>query len=81
MHEVVSLDGLDAAVEGVVKALRGCGPRAVMAAKRLIRENLALTRDQAIENSVRIIAGLRTSTEGQEGLGAFLAKRAPAWKS
>jgi hypothetical protein len=52
-----------------------------MAAKRLIRENLALTRDQAIENSIRIIAGLRTAAEGQEGLGAFLAKRAPAWKS
>jgi methylglutaconyl-CoA hydratase len=53
----------------------------VSAAKRLIRENMALDRDQAIENSVRAIAGLRASPEGQEGLGAFLAKRAPAWKS
>jgi len=81
VHEVVPLEGLDAAVERVVGALRGCGPRAVAAAKRLIRENLALTRDEAIENSVRAIAGLRASPEGQEGLGAFLAKRAPAWKS
>ncbi|HZV90455.1 MAG TPA: enoyl-CoA hydratase-related protein, partial [Candidatus Nitrosocosmicus sp.] len=81
VHEVVPPEGLDAAVERVVGALRGCGPRAVAAAKRLIRENLALTRDEAIENSVRAIAGLRASPEGQEGLGAFLAKRAPAWKS
>jgi methylglutaconyl-CoA hydratase len=81
VHEVVPSEGLDAAVERVVGALRGCGPRAVAAAKRLIRENLALTREEAIENSVRAIAGLRASPEGQEGLGAFLAKRAPAWKS
>jgi methylglutaconyl-CoA hydratase len=81
VHEVVPPDGLDEAINRVVQALSGCGPRAVMAAKRLIRENLALTRDQAIENSVRIISGLRTSPEGQEGLGAFLGKRAPAWKS
>jgi methylglutaconyl-CoA hydratase len=81
VHEVVPPEGLDEAINRVVQALSGCGPRAVMAAKRLIRENLALTRDQAIENSVRIISGLRTSPEGQEGLGAFLGKRAPAWKS
>jgi methylglutaconyl-CoA hydratase len=81
VHEVVSLEDLDVAVEGVVTALRGCGPRAVSSAKRLIRENMALDRDRAIENSVRAIAGLRASPEGQEGLGAFLAKRAPAWKS
>jgi methylglutaconyl-CoA hydratase len=81
VHEVVPPEGLDAAVERVAGALRGCGPRAVAAAKRLIRENLALRRDEAIENSVRAIAGLRASPEGQEGLGAFLAKRAPAWKS
>jgi methylglutaconyl-CoA hydratase len=80
VHEVASAEALDPAVERLVGALRGCGPRAVSAAKRLIRENLALGRNEAIENSVRAIAGLRASPEGQEGLGAFLAKRAPSWK-
>ena len=80
VHEVVQPESLDPTVERLAGALRGCGPRAVVAAKRLIRENLALPRDGAIENSVRTIAGLRASPEGQEGLGAFLAKRAPAWR-
>lgn len=78
--EVVAPDALDAAVERLVEALRGNGPRAVAAAKRLIREGLARTRDESIEHTVKTIAELRASPEGQEGLGAFLEKRRPAWK-
>lgn len=80
VHEVVALSELDAAVDRLVAAIAGNGPLAVAAAKRLIRENTALSRDEAIENSVRAIAALRASPEGQEGLGAFLEKRRPAWK-
>jgi len=79
-REQVALAKLDARVEAIVGTLLGNGPLAVAAAKRLIRENLALGRDAAIENSVRAIAGLRASEEGQEGLSAFLEKRRPAWK-
>lgn len=80
VHEVVGSDSLDSAVERLVDALRGNGPHAVAAAKRLIREGLALEREAGIEHTVRAIAGLRASPEGQEGLGAFLEKRAPSWK-
>ena len=80
VHEVVPADGLDAAVTRLVDALRGNGPNAVAAAKRLIREGMALGRDASIEHTVRAIAGLRASPEGQEGLGAFLEKRPPSWK-
>jgi methylglutaconyl-CoA hydratase len=81
VHEVVcDLEALDAAVGRLVESLRGNGPRAVAAAKRLIREGLALTRDESIEQTARAIAGLRASPEGQEGLGAFLEKRRPSWK-
>jgi len=80
VHEVAPADGLDAAVDRLIAAILGNGPRAVAEAKRLIRENLALARDPAIENSVRAIAALRASPEGQEGLSAFLEKRRPAWK-
>ncbi len=82
VHEVVSdIATLDSAVDRLVEALRGNGPNAVAAAKRLIREGLALTRDESIEHTARAIAGLRASPEGQEGLGAFLEKRRPSWKS
>jgi len=80
VHEITPVDGLDAAVDRLTAAIAGNGPLAVAEAKRLIRENLALSRDLALENSVRAIAALRASPEGQEGLGAFLEKRRPAWK-
>jgi methylglutaconyl-CoA hydratase len=80
VHEIAPAGGLDAAVERLIAAIAGNGPRAVAEAKRLIRENTALSRDLAIENSVRAIAALRASPEGQEGLSAFLEKRRPAWK-
>ncbi len=80
VHEVVAPDGLDPAVTRVADAIAGNGPRAVAAAKGLIRDGLALRREEAIANAVRAIAGLRASPEGQEGLGAFLEKRRPAWK-
>jgi len=80
VHEIVSAAELDPTVDRLVAALAENGPRAVFTAKRLIRETLALTRDDAIENAIRAIAGLRASPEGQEGLGAFLEKRSPSWK-
>lgn len=80
VHEVVSAKDLDAAVDRFVSALAGNGPRAVSAAKQLIREALTRSRKETIENAVRAIAGLRASPEGQEGLGAFLEKRPPSWK-
>ena len=81
VHEVAAGDAaLDAAVDRLVEALRGNGPNAVAAAKRLIREVTALPRAASIEHTARAIAGLRASPEGQEGLGAFLEKRRPSWK-
>ncbi len=40
---------------------------------------LALPYDQAIEHAVATIARVRTSPEGQAGLGAFLAKQKAPW--
>jgi methylglutaconyl-CoA hydratase len=80
VHEVVPAAELDSAVERFVLTLRGNGPRAVSAAKHLIREALDHTRKDTLENAVQAIAALRASPEGQEGLGAFLEKRSPSWK-
>jgi len=80
VHEVVPAAELDAAVTRLTDAIRGNVPRGVAAAKRLIRDTLALRRGEAIQNAVRAIAALRASQEGQEGLGAFLEKRRPSWK-
>lgn len=73
VQEVVT--DVDAAVERVIRETLGAGPEAVRAAKRLVRE-----RPEGAETA-RIAARRRTSDEGQEGLRAFLEKRAPAWRS
>jgi methylglutaconyl-CoA hydratase len=72
VHEVT--DDLDAAVEAVLGELRTAGPRAARHAKRLV-----LDRPDAAETARRI-AERRTSDEGQEGLRAFLERRAPSWR-
>jgi len=73
VHEVS--DTPDEAVAGIVEALLAGGPEAVRAAKRL-----TLERPTGRETA-EIAAKRRTSDEGQEGLRAFVEKRAPEWRS
>jgi len=79
VHEVAAdLAALDAAVVAVVDRCLRAGPRAAAAAKRL--PDLALrTLDEAAAETVPLIAGLRAGEEAQEGMAAFLERRAPAW--
>jgi len=71
IHEVA--DDLDAAVENILGELLSAGPEAARAAKELARS------PQSAEETAHRIATHRTSTEGQEGLRAFLEKRKPNW--
>jgi methylglutaconyl-CoA hydratase len=71
VHEVT--DDLAAAVDRVLGELLTAGPEATRAAKQLARAPLS-----AHETAERIAAH-RASAEGQEGLRAFLEKRAPGW--
>ena len=64
----------EAAVERVVAELLEAGPEATRAAKRLVRKR------PPAEETPQIAARMRTSPEGQEGLRAFLERRAPAWR-
>ena len=81
LHEVAAdVDALDGAVERQVALLLKAGPVAGAAAKRLVRDvALQPDRDLLDHLNAKLIAGLRVSPEGQEGLSAFLDKRAPAW--
>jgi enoyl-CoA hydratase/carnithine racemase len=71
VHEIT--DDLDAAVERVIGELLSAGPAAARAAKQLAR-----TSHSTVETA-ELIAAHRTSGEGQEGLHAFLEKRAATW--
>ncbi|TYT24980.1 enoyl-CoA hydratase/isomerase family protein [Luteimonas viscosa] len=82
LHAVVEADALDAAVERQVSLLLKAGPLAAAAAKSLVRDVLAGgDRDALDAANATLIAKLRVSPEGQEGLSAFLDKRPARWTS
>lgn len=82
LHRCVPAAELDEAVDRELHWLGKGGPIAQKEAKTLALRMGGLTREDAeridTENA-RLIARLRVSPEGQEGLGAFLDKRAPRW--
>ncbi len=80
VHEVISEEDLDAAVQEKVEGLLAGGPEALAATKTLLRELRDAAPDEVTEITARRIAELRTGEEGQEGLGAFLEKRKPVWR-
>lgn len=84
IHEVVSdVSALHAAVEQVVTRILQCGPQAMAAAKKLVLDLSWPDRRAALSDPLdyvaRLLAELRISDEGQEGLRAFLEKRKPKW--
>lgn len=67
-------------LDSVTDLLRTSGPRAMTHCKNLIYDiSNKLSLDEAIEYTARMIADIRMSEEGQEGMAAFLGKRKPGW--
>ncbi len=82
VHLCTPADRLDEAVATQVQMLLKGGPQALAACKSLIAEVAAADRDGAPQlkrRTAEIIAQLRVSDEGQEGLSAFLEKRPARW--
>ena len=70
VHEVAAIAELDEKVEAKLKAVLAAGPKAVTAAKSLARDQSANSDECA-----RLLARVRVSEEGKEGIAAFLEKR------
>jgi methylglutaconyl-CoA hydratase len=67
-------------VMSVIELLRTSGPKAMSHCKNLIFNiSNKETIEQALESTARMIAEIRASDEGQEGMAAFLEKRKPKW--
>lgn len=82
LHQCVAASELDAAVDRQLHFLRKGGPQAQVECKRLAWRIAGLTPQSAEAldaDNADLIARLRVSPEGQEGLAAFLDKRKPAW--
>jgi len=71
---------LDVHVNDVISLLLSSGPKAVSQCKVLINKvSNQISFDEALTFTAKMIADIRASDEGQEGMAAFLGKYSPNW--
>ncbi|MGM7317347.1 enoyl-CoA hydratase/isomerase family protein [Idiomarina sp. ST10R2A5] len=74
------VEDFDEPLNKLLEALLANSPQAVGACKKLIRNVGSRPIDKGVrEHTIKAIAEIRVSDEGQEGLSAFLEKRPAAW--
>lgn len=80
VNKSVEPGNLDEYVNSAIALLKTSGPTAMTQCKKLIF-NVAntLSLEEAYDYTAKMIADLRSSDEGQEGMAAFLEKRKPNW--
>jgi len=80
VHECVEPQALIHTEEELLGHLLQNSPHALGEAKALIEATSRSPINEAlVEDTVKRIANIRISEEGQEGLAAFLEKRSPSW--
>lgn len=82
VHEVVPAAELDNSVTAQLQLILRAGPAACGVAKQLvfgIRGTDEARQGKMDAHTADLIASLRVSAEGQEGIAAFLDKRTPVW--
>jgi methylglutaconyl-CoA hydratase len=80
VHELCPAPQLDEAVDSLVQTLLANGPQAMRQCKDLVRAVAGQPIGEGLRaETVRRIAEIRASEEGQEGVQAFLQKRRPNW--
>jgi enoyl-CoA hydratase/carnithine racemase len=60
------------------RATRG-SPSGAESGKRMLYAQLSMTQGDAYRNAIEVMAAASQSPDAQEGMAAFLAKRAPQW--
>ena len=79
IHESVPAGELVSRAEAIARELLTSGPEAIRVCKELIRK-VGSPVDKSVQDyTVKKIAALRVSPEGQEGMAAFLEKKKPSW--
>lgn len=83
IHEVVETkDQLEASANQLIESLLNNSPQAMAKTKQLIQRVSRGAIDTTMrDDTVNVIASIRVSDEGQEGLASFLEKRQAAWVS
>lgn len=80
VNRSVPAEKIEETLQSVISLLRSSGPKAMSHCKALIHEvSNRLSLMEAYDHTARVIAEIRASDEGQEGMNAFLEKRKPNW--
>ncbi len=79
VNDVVPLEKLKESIDRLIDNLLTSGPEAMASCKKLIMRTSHARIEDVKEFTANMIAGLRVSKEGQEGMASFLEKRKPNW--
>ena len=79
VNYVTQEDNLDNYIQDLVQLLLSSGPKAISTCKQLLQKIPYMNPEQYKKYTAEVIASLRISDEGQEGMNAFLEKRKPKW--
>jgi methylglutaconyl-CoA hydratase len=80
VNSVVPETGIEEKLQQILNELRTAAPHAVRETKKLITKIIQESDlDKNLDHTSKLIAQLRASEEGQEGMAAFLEKRKAAW--
>jgi len=81
VHGVVAAANLDQVIDEMVETLLANGPQAMAEVKAML--DFVTGRridDDLAHETAALIARVRVSDEGREGLASFFEKRKPDWK-
>lgn len=82
VQQIVPESDLDASRDAIIDNWLAMSPQALTETKKLIRRVARRPLDEeTIRYTRELIAAIRVSDEGQEGLAAFFEKRRPNWQS
>lgn len=80
VDRVATMDDLDVAVGEVLDQLLAGGPQSQRDIKQLLRFAAARSIEDSFGRAIDVFSHARVSSEGVEGMRAFLEKRPPAWQ-
>jgi methylglutaconyl-CoA hydratase len=81
VNHAIADNDMETEVEKWKTLILSNGPTAVRTTKELIRRLVNVRHDakETMDDTAKLIARLRSSDEGQEGMSSFLEKRKPNW--
>lgn len=81
VNRVVPREALRGTVDGLAEKIAGKSPVAVTLGKQAVRRQAGLSLAEAYELTSRVMVENMLEADAEEGISAFLEKRAPKWPS